>query len=141
MKLSTVNKWRESEPMDTDTAKHIAKQSAKQRLENRFLEAFAAVKPDGVPMPEREHRFHPERKWRFDFVWAQIKLAVEIHGGGFVAGRHNRGANVSDFEKMNEAQRLGWIVLAFGTKQLDHPGECAAYVVDVMADIGQRKAS
>lgn len=127
--------------MTTDQFKKAAKQSAKQRLENRFLEAFRAVKPEGVPMPERQVQFHPERRWRFDFCWRgpRIKLAVEINGGEFHGGRHSRGAaRVSDYEKSNEAQRMGFVVLQFGTKQLDHPGECAAYVVDVMADIATR---
>ncbi|HAT10302.1 MAG TPA: hypothetical protein DCS97_06855, partial [Planctomycetes bacterium] len=28
-----------------------------------------------------EHRFHPTRKWRFDFARPDIHLAIEIDGG------------------------------------------------------------
>jgi very-short-patch-repair endonuclease len=125
--------------MTPDEFKRAAKTSVKQRLENKFLESFALVKPHGTPMPVREHRFHPVRKWRFDFAWPQIKLAVEINGGGFTLGGHNRGVHqASDFEKLNEAMRLGWTVLQFGTLQMKDPAACAAYVADAMVSIGQR---
>ena len=33
-------------------------------------ETFAAqLKADGFPPFEREYRFHPTRRWRFDFAW------------------------------------------------------------------------
>lgn len=61
--------------------------------------------------PEREHRFHPERKWRFDLAFPDLKLAVEVEGGLWVNGRHNRGAGFeADLEKYGEAQKLGWTV-------------------------------
>lgn len=41
---------------------------------------------------EREYVFHPKRKWRFDFAWPHIKLAVEVEGGVHAGGRHNRGS-------------------------------------------------
>lgn len=28
-----------------------------------------------------EYRFHPTRKWRFDFAIPHIKVAIEIEGG------------------------------------------------------------
>lgn len=63
---------------------------------------------------EREYRFHPERKWRFDFAMPEAMLAVEIEGGVFVRGRHTRGAAfVGDCEKYNAAVLLGWRVLRF----------------------------
>ena len=40
---------------------------------------------------EREYKFHKTRKWRFDFAYPDIQLAVEIDGGQWRAGggRHN----------------------------------------------------
>lgn len=30
-----------------------------------------------------EHRFHPDRMWRFDFAWPDRKVAIEFQGGTF----------------------------------------------------------
>jgi very-short-patch-repair endonuclease len=61
---------------------------------------------------ETEHRFHPTRRWRFDFAWPEKKIAVEIDGGSWIAGRHSRGGGIhSDCEKQCEAVVLGWRVL------------------------------
>lgn len=68
---------------------------------------------------EQEYKFHPTRKWSLDFAWPSVKLAVELNGGTFTRGRHTRGAGVeADYEKINEAQRLGWMVLQFGSSHL-----------------------
>lgn len=66
----------------------------------------------GGPAFEREFVFHPTRKWRFDFAWPAVKIAVEIDGGvhdGANRGYHNRkGGFEKDAEKLNEAALLGW---------------------------------
>lgn len=62
----------------------------------------------------REYRFHPTRKWRFDFAHPEQKLAVEIEGAIWTQGRHTRGSGFkADMEKYNEAALLGWKVLRF----------------------------
>lgn len=59
----------------------------------------------------REFRFHPERRWRFDFAWPEHAVALEIEGGIYCGGRHVRPAGYSrDCVKYNEAQLLGWRV-------------------------------
>ena len=65
-----------------------------------------------LPAGEREYRFHPSRRWRFDWAWPAAKLAVEIDGGQWVrrGGRHNSD---KDREKLNAAAVLGWRVLRF----------------------------
>lgn len=69
-------------------------------------------KTQGLPAPVAEHRFHPERKWRFDFAFVEYRVAVEIHGSVYRQGRHTRGTGfLDDREKMVEAQLLGWRVL------------------------------
>ena len=66
----------------------------------------------GLPAPVKEFRFHPTRKWRFDYCWPDTKVALEIDGGVWTGGRHTRGKGfISDQEKTNEAQVSGWIVL------------------------------
>jgi very-short-patch-repair endonuclease len=58
---------------------------------------------------EREYRFHPTREWRFDFALPERKLAVEVQGLG--PGHQSREGMSRDYEKNNEAIRLGWQVV------------------------------
>ena len=76
---------------------------------------------------ESEYRFHPERRWRADFVasdadhWelfgpsaAPFVVLIEIDGGSWVAGRHTRGKGFeNDLDKLNAAALLGYRVLRF----------------------------
>ena len=62
-----------------------------------------------------EFKFHPVRKWRFDFILAK-GIAVEVEGGIYIDGRHSRGAGMeTDMYKYNEALLLGYRVLRFST--------------------------
>lgn len=67
------------------------------------------------PVPHmREFRFHDERRWRFDFAYPGLKVAVECEGGIWKQGRHNRGQGfLNDCIKYNTAAELGWIVLRY----------------------------
>lgn len=78
-----------------------------------FCESF------GLTKPKQEYQFMRTRKFRFDFVWTDHKLAVEIEGGIWIQGRHTRGHGyISDMEKYNLAVLHGWRVLRFTPKQL-----------------------
>ena len=73
----------------------------------------------GGPALTPEHRFHPTRKWRFDFALPDSKCAVELDGGAFLpfGGRHGRGIGmVKDCEKYRAAADLNWRVWRFTTK-------------------------
>jgi len=71
-----------------------------------------------------EARFHPTRKWRFDYAHMGCRIAVEYDGiiGGTVGyGDHgHRTVNglLRDAEKSNEGQVLGWIVLRVNAKTI-----------------------
>ena len=85
-------------------------------LETQFAQQLSQA---GLPTPERELRFHPERKWRFDFAWPAAMLAVEIDGGIWNQGRHTRGRGYeADCEKLNEAAVMGWTVLRVTGSQI-----------------------
>lgn len=61
---------------------------------------------------EKEHRFAASRKWRFDLAWPNVKIACEIEGGIWIAGRHARGKGYeADCEKYSTAAALGWCVI------------------------------
>jgi hypothetical protein len=97
--------------------------------EKQFLAIWRGHVTDCDPTPH--FRFHPTRKWEFDFAWEPIKLAVEIEGGTFGGGRHGSGPGFhKDCEKYNEAILLGWRVLRFDSMHLK---QSAAEVVDVIA--------
>lgn len=68
---------------------------------------------------ELEYRFHPKRKWRFDVAFPAEKVAVEIEGGVWQYGRHNRAAGfLADLEKYNAAALRGWCVLRYTWEQV-----------------------
>lgn len=70
----------------------------------------------GAKPPEREYRFHPERKWRLDFAWPAQKLGAECEGGIWTNGAHTRGAHFTkDCEKYNTATLMGWRIFRFTT--------------------------
>jgi hypothetical protein len=59
------------------------------------------------------------RRWCFDFAWPDLRVAVEIEGGGWVAGRHTRGPGFeADCEKYAEAATRGWTVLRVTPSQV-----------------------
>lgn len=63
------------------------------------------------PVPEPEFRFAPPRLWRFDWAWPVYAIALEIEGGIWRQGRHNRGSGfLGDIEKYNAAASMGWLV-------------------------------
>lgn len=83
----------------------------------------------GLPPPQTEIRFHPTRKWRFDYAWPEYdQIAVEIEGGIWSGGRHVRGKGyLGDLHKYNEAARLGWRVFRFTPQQVK-TGEAQSYM-------------
>jgi len=83
----------------------------------------------GLPVPVPEFKFHPSRKWPFDWAWPDLKIALEQEGivypttpGDYKAG--GRHASVSgftkDIEKYGHAFALGWRVLRCLPKQIEN---------------------
>lgn len=97
----------------------------------------------GLPYYEaltREYRFHPPRRWRFDYAYAELALAVELEGGTWINGRHSRGAGfAADCEKYNMAQLDGWTVLRFTAKQVTSGESFAmlAHALPLLAALGK----
>lgn len=82
---------------------------------SKIEEALAMhIRVNKLPAPVREFRFHPERKWRTDFAWPDLRLLVECEGGEHTRGRHTRGTGFTkDAEKYNAAAMAGWTLLRF----------------------------
>ncbi len=77
------------------------------------------IRADHLPPPRREFRFHPTRKWAFDFAWPPLSLAVEVEGLTREGGRHQRQAGYAgDLEKYNAAVLAGWRLLRFTPAQV-----------------------
>lgn len=108
--------------------------------------SFADVlEREGLPPWESEYQFC-ERRWRFDFAWPALRIALEVEGGTHgrlvvvdrghelrkgvgvplapgtrlrLGGRHQTGAGFEgDVEKYNRAAILGWLVLRTTTPQI-----------------------
>lgn len=87
----------------------------------------------GLPAPEREFRFHPTRKFRADFAYPDHRLLIEVDGGGFVAGRHTRGAGFEkDCEKASEAACLGFRVIRVTPRQVED-GRAVEWIARALA--------
>ena len=60
----------------------------------------------------KEYRFHPVRKWRFDYAIPEHLVALEVEGGVWIGGRHTSPKGfLGDMEKYNTATTMGWKVL------------------------------
>ena len=70
----------------------------------------------GGPVLDTEVRFHPDRRWRFDYCHLATRTAIELEGGAYSRGRHIRGAGfIEDCHKYNAAARLGYTVFRIAT--------------------------
>lgn len=72
-----------------------------------------------------QHLFAPGRRWRFDFAWPDLRVAVEIEGGlrvtgpygGNIGGHNSPEGYAANCEKYNAAAELGWFVFRYTVKQ------------------------
>jgi very-short-patch-repair endonuclease len=93
--------------------------SPPSRLESKFALYWRSF---GGPELEREFRFHAERKWRVDFAHIESRTLIEIEGGLWIQGRHNRPQGfAADAEKYLEAALDGWRVLRLTELQITAP--------------------
>jgi len=109
---------------------------------NRFFLAMLANLK--LPAPVVEHRFDPVRRWRFDYAWPKQMLALEVEGGAWIGGRHNRGSGfIADLEKYSEAAAQGWRILrvtpatlcSAGTMRLVERGLAWRYIAQPVGEV------
>ena len=90
--------------------------TAPSRLEQKFALLWRSL---NGPQLDREFRFHSERKWRADFAHIESRTLIEIEGGIYIQGRHNRPQGfAADAEKYLEAALDGWRVLRLTQLQI-----------------------
>ena len=90
------------------------------------------LKANKLPTPEREWRFLPDRKFRFDMAYTEGRVGVEVEGGTWVAGRHNRGGGFAkDCEKYNLAALNGWVVIRVTSEHIEN-GQAVGWIRDAL---------
>ena len=108
---------------------------AKSELEETLL---LHIRAEGLPMPEREHRFYPPRRWRFDFAWPELKIAVECEGLTHPGQKSRHTTNdgfTKDCEKYNRAALQGWTVLRY-TRPMIMTGEAIRDITEALGAVG-----
>lgn len=121
------------------------------RLEANLAFRIAAA---GIPPAQREYRFAAVavglgpglrarlsaaglQDWRFDFAWPSARVAIEVDGAVWTAGRHTRGGGYeSDARKGNAAIDMGWSVYHVTSSML-RTGEASRLLDTIRGRIGQ----
>lgn len=106
-------------------------------LERAFLTRWEQLTRDLDPQPKppvAQCYFHLEREWRFDFGWIDSLVLVDLQGGGWVRGAHNRELGmVNDFHKHNAALTMGWKPFLATTSMIeDDPESFINLLLDTM---------
>ena len=102
----------------TEGAKVDAQRIATQQspLEAQFLQLWVML---GGPELEREYRFEPMRRWRADFAHLASRTLLEVEGGLYQQGRHQRlHGYQADCEKYNWATMRDWRVIRLTSAML-----------------------
>ena len=117
--------------MDRKTLRELLKQNL----------AAAVSKKTGVDY-QFEYRFAaPDRQWRSDIAFPAAKVAVEIDGGIWTYGRHNRAASMlDDMEKGNGYAARNWVVFHTPWEWIDggRRDRSAQLIADIAAAIKAR---
>lgn len=79
---------------------------------NSDVQMFELVMKQKGLQFEKEYKFLDNRRFRFDYAIVDYQIAIEIEGGVWKQGRHNRGVGfLGDMEKYNLATSKGWSIL------------------------------
>lgn len=93
------------------------KKRVTKKYDSNLEAAFARRWRRDTEIPIRTQvMFHPRRKWRFDFAFPEIYLAIEIQGYG--RGHVSYTGMAKDHEKFNSATRFGWSVIFLMSKDV-----------------------
>lgn len=92
---------------------------SKSHLEARFSKKWQRYYPEYVL--QREKRIIPKRRFAFDFVHFNSKVAIEINGGLHIKSNHTTAKGISrDYEKNNLAIAQGWVVFQISAEMINN---------------------
>lgn len=99
-----------NQPKKIGVLKDAIKESNNKKWETTLL---FQIKASGLPTPETQYKFHPERKFKADMCWPLILFIVEVDGGVWLPkGGHTSGVGYThDRIRDAEAFLLGYRVL------------------------------
>ena len=86
--------------------------SAQKRKAQKITDLFTVLCRSDLNVDcVKEFKFHPKRRWRFDYAIPEYRIALEVEGGVWTGGRHTRPQGfLGDIEKYNTATLMGWRV-------------------------------
>lgn len=98
--------------MTSDKLQQSKKKSRQRSNSVKITDVFTTIcKTDLRVECVKEYKFHPVRKWRFDYAIPEHKIALEVEGGVWTGGRHTSSVGfIKDMEKYNTATLMGWRV-------------------------------
>jgi len=98
--------------MTSDKLQQSKKKSRQRSNSTKITDVFTTIcKTDLRVECVKEYKFHPVRKWRFDYAIPEHKIALEVEGGVWTGGRHTSSVGfLKDMEKYNTATLMGWRV-------------------------------
>lgn len=108
---------------DTTQAARKA-QEPRSRAETALDPLVLLCRSEGLPEPQLEFAFAPDRKFRADYYWWYAKVILEVNGQIWHKGGHSSGKGLlRDYEKSNLAQSLGYRYFQFTPDQVKR-AEC-----------------
>jgi hypothetical protein len=73
---------------------------------------FAALRHYNLPIPQAEYKFHNKRKFKFDYAYPDLFIAIEVEGGVFTRQAHGSVKGIlRDIEKYTLAASLGYKII------------------------------
>lgn len=81
------------------------------------------IRADKLPRPVRQYQVNPERRWRIDYAWPALRIAVEVDGEVHrIKERFH-----ADIEKHAWLTLNGWTLLRVGGREV-RDGRAIAWV-------------
>jgi very-short-patch-repair endonuclease len=110
------------------TFNKITKQKEKiinPSFEDMLYSTIRIIDPELLDGIKKQYRFctgeYAKRKFKFDFCWPELKLAVEVDGGQWQAGGGKHMSD-ADYDKLNIAAAHGYFVVRFKTNMVRDDG-------------------